>query len=130
MKKFSIRWLLFLTAIVAAVAALASLPKTASLAFPMDRRDSILDFYSAQGIRGKLNRFSGNNVSTFDGASGWNIWLSEKAILDDAQANNYFCIIEYQSMLGRTWKRSFIKGMCGHNRVYTNCLDCQSVTRP
>ena len=130
MKKFSIRWLLFLTAIVAAVTALASLPKTASLAFPIDRRDSILDCCSAQGISDELNRFSANNVSTFNGTSGWNIWLSEQTILDDAQANNYFCIIEYQSMLGQTWKRSFLNGMCGHNRVYTNCLDCQSVTWP
>lgn len=130
LKKFSIRTLLFLTAIIAVLLSLTQMPKNASVDFPMNRRDYVRDLYGSEGIHGELNRFSWNDVSTFTGSPGWSIWFSEKMILEDARTQGYFCIIEYKSMLGNSWKRSFVNGKCGHDRMYTNCVDCQSVSRP
>jgi hypothetical protein len=129
-KKFSIRTLIFLIAVVAVLLCLAQMPRKVSVNFPMDRREYVRDLYGTEGVYGKLNHFSANNVSTFTGSPGWSIWFSEKTILHDAKTQDYFCIIDYQSVLGNSWKRSFVNGKCGHNRIYTNCLDCQSVSRP
>ena len=107
MKKYSIRMLLFITAITAALLSLAGMPRNASVDFPTDRNEYVRDLDKTEGINGELNRFSWNNVSTFYGSPGWSIWLSEKTILDDARTQDYFCIIEYQSVIGNSWKRSF-----------------------
>jgi hypothetical protein len=129
MKRFSIRTILTITAIVAALLSLASFPVDAAVDFPMDQRSHVTHFFESNRISGELNRFSFNYVSTFNSKPGWSVWLSEKTILAEAQSQGYFCMIEYHSILGNSWKRS-VDGKCGHHRLYVQCADCQSVSRP
>lgn len=130
MKWITIRTVPFLLGSCVVFLFLVWTPRVATVDFPMDRREYVRDLYGTLGIHGAINRFSANNVSTFTGSPGWSIWFSERMILNDARDQGYFCIMEYQSWLGNSWKRSFVQGKCGHKVAYSDCTQCQSISRP
>ena len=134
-KRWCVKWMTIRTVpfpigIIAIVLFLAWTPRNATVDFPMDRREYVRVLYGTLGINGEISRFSANNISTFTGSPGWSIWFSERTILSDARDQGYFCIMEYQSWLGNSWKRSFVQGKCGHIVAYSDCTQCQSISQP
>lgn len=131
MKRFSIRSLFVAMMFVGGLCIFfTAVPCRAILSFPIQQRNHVNKLLAINGIDGKLSEFSFNGVSSIDMRPGWRIWMAESSILHDANRENYFCVVKYESLIGgRSWYRSFDSGVCAHGRSFRKCAECQSVTR-
>ena len=91
----TVRILFATTALVAiVVSALSNIPRESTIDFPMAKDENLVQFLRTNGIHGRNDRFSWNEVSTIRATPGWGIWLNENAILDHVENAGYFCVIK------------------------------------